>query len=30
MLEAAERRIQETGGISHTDLWGQVEAEAET
>ena len=30
MLDAAERRIQETGGISHTDLWGQVEAEAET
>jgi len=27
MLDAAERRTQETGEISHTDLWGQVEAE---
>ncbi len=29
MLDAAERRIQETGGISHADVWGQVEAEVE-
>ena len=27
MLDVAERRIQETGGISHKDLWAQVEAE---
>jgi hypothetical protein len=30
MLDAAERRTRETGEISHTDLWGQVEAKAET
>lgn len=27
MLDAAERRIRDTGGISHKDLWAQVEAE---
>ena len=30
MLDAAERRILETGGINHADLWRQVEADAET
>ncbi len=25
MLDAAERRIQEPGGICYADLWGQVE-----
>lgn len=29
MLDAAERRIQETGGIRHDDLWAQVESEAD-
>ena len=27
LLEAAERRIQETGGIRHEDFWKAVEAE---
>jgi prevent-host-death family protein len=27
-LDEAERRMQETGGASHDDVWGQVEAEA--
>jgi len=30
MLDAAERRIQETGGMNHDDLWALVEAEAES
>ena len=29
MLDAAEHRIQETGGIRHADLWAQVESETE-
>jgi prevent-host-death family protein len=29
LLENAERRIQETGGISHDDAWAQLDAEAE-
>ncbi len=28
LLDRAERRIQETGGISHDDVWAQIEAEA--
>ena len=28
LLDQAERRIQETGGISHDDIWTQIEAEA--
>ena len=28
MLDAAEQRIQETGGISHEDLWEEMEATA--
>jgi len=27
LLDAAEHRIKETGGISHEDLWAAVEAE---
>jgi len=27
MLDAAEQRIKETGGISHEDFWAAVEAE---
>jgi hypothetical protein len=30
MLDDAERRIHETGGIRYADLWRQVEAGAET
>ncbi len=29
LLEAAERRIQETGGVRHEDFWKGVEAEAD-
>lgn len=29
-LDEAERRIQESGGLSHNDVWAQIEAEAET
>jgi prevent-host-death family protein len=29
-LDDAERRIQETGGISHDDVWAQIEAETKT
>ena len=29
LLEAAERRIQETGGVRHEDFWKDVEAEAD-
>jgi hypothetical protein len=25
MLDAAEQRIQETGGVSHKDVWEEVE-----
>jgi len=28
LLDEAERRIQETGGVSHDAVWAQVEAEA--
>ena len=28
LLETAERRIQETGGVGHEDFWKAVEAEA--
>lgn len=27
LLDDAEHRIQETGGMSHDDVWAQVEAE---
>lgn len=27
LLDKAENRIQETGGISHDDVWTQIEAE---
>ncbi len=27
MLDAAEKRIKETGGVSHKDVWKMVEAE---
>jgi len=27
LLDKAEKRIQETGGISHDDVWAQIEAE---
>jgi len=30
LLDEAERRIQETGGISHDDVWAQVDAEAKS
>ena len=29
-LDEAERRIQETGGMSHDDVWAQVEGEAKS
>lgn len=28
MLDAAEKRIQETGGLSHEEVWKQVESTA--
>lgn len=28
LLDKAEKRIQEIGGISHDDLWAQIEAKA--
>lgn len=28
LLDKAEKRIQETGGISHDDVWSQIEAKA--
>lgn len=28
LLDKAEQRIQDTGGLSHTDVWAQIEAEA--
>lgn len=28
LLDQAEKRIQETGGVSHEDVWAQIEAEA--
>lgn len=28
LLDNAERRIQETGGTSHEEVWAQIEAEA--
>ena len=28
LLDKAERRIQETGGMSHDDVWAQIDAEA--
>jgi len=30
MLDAAEQRIKEAGGISHEDLWAAVEAEVKS
>ncbi|MEJ5311068.1 MAG: type II toxin-antitoxin system Phd/YefM family antitoxin [Anaerolineae bacterium] len=27
LLDAAERRIQETGGMSHDDVWAQLEVD---
>ena len=30
LLDEAERRIQETGGLSHEEVWAQVEAEAKS
>lgn len=27
LLDQAEKRIQETGGLSHADVWAQIEAE---
>jgi len=27
LLDRAEKRIQETGGLSHADAWAQIEAE---
>ena len=30
LLDEAERRIRETGGLSHEEVWEQVEAEAES
>jgi len=27
LLDKAEQRIQETGGISHEEVWAQIEAE---
>jgi prevent-host-death family protein len=29
-LDEAERRIRETGGMSHDEVWAQVEAEAKS
>lgn len=28
LLDKAEKRIQETGGVSHDEVWAQIEAEA--
>lgn len=28
LLDNAEQRIQDTGGLSHADVWAQIEAEA--
>jgi len=28
LLDKAEKRIQETGGVSHEDVWAQIEAQA--
>jgi prevent-host-death family protein len=28
LLDKAEKRIQETGGVSHEDVWAQIEAKA--
>jgi prevent-host-death family protein len=28
LLDKAEKRIQETGGMSHEDVWAQIEAKA--
>jgi len=30
LLDAAEQRIHETGGISHEDLWAALDAEAKS
>ena len=30
LLDKAERRIQETGGMSHEEVWTQVEGEAKS
>ena len=30
MLDAAEQRIKETGGLSHEDLWAAVESQTKT
>jgi prevent-host-death family protein len=30
LLDEAERRIQETGGMSHADVWEQAETEAKS
>ena len=30
LLDEAERRIRETGGLSHEEVWEQIEAEAES
>lgn len=30
MLDAAEQRIKETGGINHEDLWATVEAKTKS
>lgn len=30
MLDAAEQRIKETGGIGHEELWAAVEAESQS
>ncbi len=28
LLDKAEKRIQETGGVSHDDMWARIEAES--
>jgi len=28
LLDKAEKRIQESGGVSHDDVWAQIEAES--
>lgn len=30
LLDKAEERIQETGGIGHDEVWAQIEAEAKS
>jgi prevent-host-death family protein len=30
VLDAAEKRIKETGGVSHEDIWKMVEVEAKS